>query len=344
MVDVYLDEKYIGKVDEPLAFVSRVRKERRSSRVSHLLNIMYDKHLDEVHIITDSGRARRPLIIVEDGKPKLTKSHIIQLSKQEITWDHLIEQGVIEYLDAAEEENCLVAMSEEELTKEHTHLEISSISILGFCTSLVPYANHGSSARLNRGSKTQKQSIGIYATNFPLRVDTDVSILHYPQVPITKSFTNDILQYEKHPSGQNITIAVMSYGGYNMQDSIILNQGSVERGLARSTFFRPYISEELKYSGGLTDEIAIPDKSVKGYRSEQDYKSLEKDGIVYTEAKVKADDVIIGKTSPPRFLGELEEFSIAASTRRENSVAIRHGEGGIVDMIILTENEEGNRL
>lgn len=83
---------------------------------------------------------------------------------------------------------------------------------------------------------------------------------------------------------------------------------------------------------------------MKGYRTEKEYKYLEEDGIVYPEAKLNAEDVIIGKTSPPRFLGELEEFSIAANIRRESSVTVKHGETGTVDAVIITENEEGNKL
>ena len=175
-------------------------------------------------------------------------------------------------------------------------------------------------------------------------MDTDLSFLHYPQRSIVSSFMHEIYNYSKHPAGQNIVIAMMSFQGYNMQDSIILNKGSVDRGLGRATYFRPYITEELRYSGGLTDEIGIPDKETKGYKSERDYRLLEKDGIVYTGAAVKEEEVIVGKASPPRFLGELEEFSIAANIRRESSTTIRHGEGGVVDMTVITENEEGNRI
>src|SRR4030042_801322 len=129
-----------------------------------------------------------------------------------------------------------------------------------------------------------------------------------------------------------------------MQDAIILNKGSIDRGLARSTYFRPYSVEELRYSGGLTDEVGIPDKETKGYRTEKEYSHLEDDGITYPEATLKEEEVIIGKTSPPRFLGELEEFSIAANVRRESSVTVKHGEKGVVDMVVVTENEEGNKL
>jgi len=99
--------------------------------------------------------------------------------------------------------------------------------------------------------------------------------------------------YEEHPSGQNMVVAIMCYDGYNMEDGVILNKGSVERGLARSTYFRPVSAEELRYSGGLIDEISVPDKDVKGYRSEHDYRFLEGDGIVYPEAKLQEGNVII---------------------------------------------------
>lgn len=342
MSDVFLNYKYLGKVDDGEEFVENIRDIRRKNELFSDVNVSYDVRADEVYIETCKGRVRRPLIVVKDGKSMLSEEHIKRLKKNKLSWSDLVEQGVIEYLDAAEEENAYIALCEDELSKEHTHLEISPIIMFGLCSSLVPYANYGQSSRLNRGQKTQKQSLGLYACNYPLRIDTDVSLLHYPQIPITGSFTKDVLK--KHPAGQNITIALMSYEGYNIQDAVILNKGSIERGLARSTYFRPYSVEELRYSGGLTDEICVPDKSVKGYRSEKDYRFLEEDGVVSVETRLKADDVVIGRTSPPRFLGDLEEFSLAANIRRETSVRIKQGEEGIVDMVVLTENEEGNRL
>ena len=342
--DVYMNEIFIGKVESPEDFVNKVKEERRNKKIPEELNIFYNDRINEVQIETSKGRARRPLIIVENGKQKLTDQHIEKIKEKTLSWKNLIQDGIIEYIDALEEENCLIALKEEDLTKDHTHLEISPITIIGLTTSQVPFSNFVQSARLNRGSKSQKQSLGLYASNYPIRIDTDVSILHYPQKPIVKSFTSEIGGQEDHPSGQNVVIALMSYEGYNMQDSLIINEGSIQRGLARSTYFRPYSAEELRYSGGLVDEIGVPDKEVKGYRSEEEYKLLEEDGIIYPEAKVTEEDVIISKTSPPRFLGEMEEFSIAANKRRESSLTIKHGENGIVDFVIVTENEEGNKL
>jgi DNA-directed RNA polymerase subunit B len=344
MVDVYLNEKFIGNIDNPKEFVNNVRKQRRENIVSKELNISYNEELNEVFIETTKGRLRRPLIIVENGSSKLTEDHIEKIKNKEIKWNDLLEEGIIEYVDAAEEENALVALYEKDLTKDHTHLEVSPVGILGVVTSMVPYSNFGSSSRLIRGSKIQKQALGMYATNFLLRTDTDASVLHYPQRPVVKTLMHNVFNYDEHPSGQNLTIAVMSYEGYNMQDSVILNKGSVQRGLGRSTFYHPFSLDEVRYSGGLMDEISIPDKEVKGYKAEKDYRYLEEDGIIYPEAKVGPEDVVIGRTSPPRFLSGMDEFNVAATTRRESSVSIGEGHQGIVDAVFLTENEEGNRL
>jgi DNA-directed RNA polymerase subunit B' len=342
--EVYLNGRFVGNVDNPRDFVDQVTGERKKGKIAGNLNVQYDDNANEIYIESSKGRARRPLIVVSDGQALLTEKHVQQLEKGEISWHDLVSQGVIEYLDAGEEENSLVAFHEGELTKDHTHLELTPLTMLGLTTSLVPYGNFNQSARLNAGSKNQKQALGFYAANFMLRMDMDVNLLYTPQVPLVKSLMHDISDYDKHPAGQNIVVAILAYEGYNMEDAIVLNKSSVERGLGRSTYFRPAIAEELRYSGGLTDKVSIPDKDVKGYKSERDYRFLEEDGIVYPEASVKEGDVVIGKTSPPRFLSSLDEYNLASNTRRESSVSLKHGEVGVVDFVLITENEEGNKL
>jgi len=344
MTDVYLNEQYRGTVDDAVAFIENFKDLRRKGSLPEDVNIFYDDVSKDIKIMSDTGRARRPLIIVKEGKSLLTEKHLQQLQADEITWTDMLRQGVIEYLDAAEEENALVAYDEEQLTPDHTHLEITKGSISGITTSLVPFAMHAPSSRVIIGSKNQKQALGFYAANYNLRMDMDANLLHYPQFPIVKTKIHDVTQYDEHPSGQNMIVAVMCYDGYNMEDGVILNRGSVERGLARSTYFRPLNAEELRYSGGLIDEVSVPDKDVKGYRSEHDYRFLEGDGIIYPEAKVDEGDVVIGRTSPPRFLSSLDEYNLSAVTRRESSLSLKHGEKGIADFVVITENVEGNKL
>lgn len=344
MAELYLNNKYVGDVDDPLIFVEQFKSERRRGAITENSNVYFNENANSIEVECCKGRARRPLIIVKDGIPLLTEKHLKQTEKNEITWNDLVQQGIIEFLDAAEEENAYVAFSEKDLTPEHTHMEITPMNMFGIATSLVPYANHSPPARINMGGKNQKQALGFYASNYLMRMDMDVNLLHYSQIPIVKTIMNDIYEDEKHPAGQNVIIAVMSFEGYNMEDSIILNRGSIDRGMGRSSYYRPSIAEELRYSGGIVDEISIPDKDVKGYKSEKDYRLLEKDGIIYPEAQVAEGDVMIGKTSPPRFLSNLDEYNLSAATRRESSIAVSHGERGIVDFVLLSENEEGNKL
>ncbi len=344
MGEVYINGRFVGNADDPKEFSKGFVEKRRKGEIPPEVNIFYDEKTSEVRIETLHGRLRRPLIVVKDGKPLLTEEHVKKLKNDELKWSDLVKQGVIEYLDAAEEENAYVAFFEHELTPEHTHLEIMPMSMMSLCTSLVPYANHDQSARLNAGSKNQKQALGIYATNFPIRMDMDTNILHYPQVPVVQTIMTGLSHYEKHPAGQNIVVAIMSWKGYNMEDAVVINKGSLERGFGRSTYYRPSVAEELRYPGGLTDNICIPDKDVKGYRSENAYKYLEEDGIISPEIRVKEDDALIGKTSPPRFLSSLDQFNISSSERRESSVAVKHGEEGTVDFVLLTENIEGNKF
>ena len=262
------------------------------------------------------------------------------LEQNQMKWADLIEQGIIEYIDAAEEENAFVALYENELTSGHTHLEVHPIDVLGVVTSLVTFANHDQGPRLLKGSKTNKQSLGIYAANYLLRVDTDVSILHYPQKPLVRSFIYDSLDI--YPAGQNIVVAIMPFEGYNLEDAVILNKSSVDMGMGRSTYFRPYSTTELQYAGGLKDEVLVPEKDVSGYRTEESYKYLEDDGVAYPEADMKSGDVVIGKVTPPKFLSEAKDLSIQA--KKEASSAIRQEERGTVDAVFITTDGEGNKV
>jgi DNA-directed RNA polymerase subunit B len=344
MTEVFLNSKYVGKVSNGKDYANQLITMRRSGKLHYSVNVLYDEKFDQVNIEAGSGRCIRPLVIAKDGKSLLTDAHVEQLEKNQLKWSDLVKQGVVEYLDSMEEESAIVTLKEANISNEDTHIDPSPIDIFGLTSSIVPFGNYNQGVRLTQGSKNQKQGVGFYAANFFARMDMDVNLLNYPQRPVVTTITNEILDLDKHPCGQNVVVAIMSYKGYNMEDAIVINQGSIDRGFGRSTYYRPVMSEELRYSGGLTDEISVPSKDVKGYRTEHDYRYLEEDGIIYPEALVEEGDVIIGKTSPPRFLSSLEEYNLATTSRRESSNALKHGEKGVVDFVMLTESEEGNKF
>jgi len=339
-VDVFYNGKFIGHAKDEKEFVKNIRENRRAGKLPIELSIRDDSYLESIFISTEIGRVLRPLVIVDNGIPRLKDEHISLLEQGKMNFSDLVKQGILEYLDAAEEENCLVSLKESSLTEEHTHLEIDEIDLLGLVTSLVPFGDHDQSSRLNRGSKTQKQALGLYAANFLCRLDTDVSVLHYPQRPLVRSFVYDTLNI--YPAGQNLVVAIMTYEGYNLDDSLVLNKASVQRGLARSTYFRPYTSTELNYAGGLRDSIEVPKKDVSGYRTEESYRYLEDDGVVFPEAALNEGEVVIGKVSPPKFLSEARDISIKA--QKENSSVIRQEEKGVIDSVFITNDSEGNKI
>lgn len=338
--DVFFNGRFIGFVEEGAAFAQKIRELRRQQVLPAEMSVRYDGLLHNVTMSTEVGRVLRPLVIVDRGNARLTDEHLILLGEGKLKWADLINQGIVEYIDAAEEENAFVALSDEVLTEEHSHLEIHPVDMFGLITSLVPFANHDQSSRLNRGSKTLKQSLGIYAANYLLRIDTDVSVLHYPQRPLVRSFIYDTL--EVYPAGQNIVVAIMPFEGYNVEDAVVLNRASVQRGVGRSTYFRPYSATELQYAGGLSDEICVPDKDVAGYRTEESYRFLEDDGVSFPEAELDSGDVVIGKVTPPKFLSEAKDLTIQA--KKEGSSSIRQGEKGVVDAVFITTDHEGNKV
>ncbi len=341
---VYINGKLVGFHPNGKELAENVRKKRRSNDLPMELNVAYYSDVDEVYINVDGGRARRPLIVVKDGKSLLTTKHIEELKKNKINWSDLIKDGVAEYLDAEEEENAYIAIDEEAINKETTHVETHPALILGVVSALAPYPEHNSAPRVTMASAMLKQALGVYQNNFNVRMDTQAHVMQYPQTPLALTKQGNIIGANRKPAGQNMVVAIMPFYGYNMEDAIILNKGSIERGIGRTTFYRTYTAEERRYPGGQKDRFELPKPEIQGYRGDDTYRFLGEDGVINPEAEVKGGEVLIGKTSPPRFLEEVGELSMIEEKRRENSVILRNGEDGTVDSVMITEAPTGNKL
>jgi DNA-directed RNA polymerase subunit B len=345
---VFVDGNIVGYCNNPEGLAREIKERRRRGEISTEVNIAYFSKTrgerDEVYVNCDEGRVRRPLIIVEKGVSRLQPEHVEKISSGEWSWEDLVRGAIIEYLDAEEEENSHIAISPAEVKPEHTHVEIATYTILGICASTIPYAEHNQSPRNSYQAAMAKQALGIYATNFHQRVDSRSHILHYPQVPLVETALMEMMGYKLRPSGQNCVVAVLSFEGYNMEDALIFNKASIERGLGRSTFYRIYEAECRQYLGGLKDKFIQPEPGTRGYRGEQYYRLLEPDGIISLESAVVGGDVLIGRISPPRFLEEYKEFEVKGPSMRDTSVDMRPSETGIVDAIFVTESGEGSKL
>jgi DNA-directed RNA polymerase subunit B len=344
---IFINGSLIGYYQDPSDLAYSLRSRRRIGEISSEINVAHLRTSggrEELYINCDEGRVRRPLIMVENGISNLQPEHIDKIRSGEWLWEDLVKNMLIEYIDAEEEENVYAALSLGEITSKHTHLELSAYTILGICASIIPYPEHNQSPRNSYEAAMAKQALGVYSTNFIYRVDSRSHILHYPQIPLVKTKPMEILGYSERPSGQNCLVAVMSFEGYNMEDALIFNKASIERGLGRSTFNRIYEAECRQYLGGLKDRFLIPEAGMRGFRGEQYYRLLEPDGVVSLEANAAGGDVLIGRTSPPRFLEEYKEFEVKGPSMRDTSIDVRQSEEGIVDAVFVTESREGNKL
>ena len=340
---VYLNGDLIGMHANGKELVQKLREKRRKGLLSSEVNIAYYEEENDVIVNCDCGRLRRPLAVVEKGKLLISKKDLDDLKEGKRKWIDLTNEGIVEYIDAEEEENTLIALKEKDITPDHTHMELDPMCILGIGSSLVPYPEHNSSPRITMGAGMGKQSLGFGASNYRIRPDTRGHLLHYPEAQLVQTHPVKYIRFTRRPAGQNFIVAVASFKGYNMEDALVMSKAGIERGLARSTFFRTYSSEEKRYPGGQEDHFEIPDPDCRGVRSDDTYINLGEDGLISPECDVKGTNVLVGKTSPPRFLEEPTDF-LTPQKRRETSVTVQHGEGGTVDKVMLSESVNGSRM
>ncbi len=352
---VYINGDLVGLHDDAPDLVRRIKERRRAGLLSNEVNVFHDLDTNSVMLNCDAGRVRRPLLVVENSKMRYNEEYQKDVAEGRLNWSDLVNEGVIEYIDAEEEENLFIAVDQSDLDfklgqmkqdptmPEITHVEIDPMIILGIGSSLVPYPEHNSSPRITMGAGMGKQSLGFGDANYRIRPDTRGHLLHYPQAPLVQTHATKYINFNERPAGQNFVVCVMSFHGYNMEDAIVMNKASIERGLGRSTFFRTYSTEERRYPGGQEDRFERPDPECRGVRPEEMYTYIEEDGLISPERPVSGGDVLIGKTSPPRFLEEPTDF-LTPQKRRETSVTVRHGEKGNVDTVMLTESVNGSRM
>ncbi len=237
---------------------------------------------------------------------------IIELTEGFRTFDDFLREGLIEYLDVNEENNSLIAVYEREIRAHTTHLEIDPLTILGVCAGLIPYPHHNQSPRNTYQCAMGKQAIGAIAYNQLNRIDTLLYLLVYPQKPLVKTRTIEMIQYDKVPAGQNAIVAVMSYSGYDIEDALVLNKASVDRGFGRCTVLRKYSASLKMYpnqsyplSLGSTYRVSV-DRIIpppadgpapkRGQRAKHDI--LDEDGIAAPGMPIQYGDVYINKQTP----------------------------------------------
>jgi len=348
---IFVDGKAVGYIEDGSQLANTLRILRRNGKIHPHIGIYYYSSLNanaakRLYISCNSGRVLRPLAIVKEGKSLMTSEIIEKINKKFLSWIDLIYMGIIELVDANEEENCFISIDLNSIDEHTTHVEIYPPSILGIGASVIPYPEHNQSPRNTYESAMAKQSLGFSTPLMNASTYVRQHFMLYPQTPVVSTKAINLLGLDDRPTGQNCVVAVLPFEGYNIEDAVVFNKSSVERGLARTFFYRVYEAEAKQYPGGMKDTFELPsaDENIRGFRGEKAYRLLEQDGAVMHEAIVSGGDILIGRTSPPRFIEEYKEFEVKGPYRRDTSIGVRPSENGVVDTVIMTQSVEGGKM
>lgn len=348
-VKVFINGAWIGVARDPVALYTKLKMQKRSGIINIYTSVVFDIGMKEIRMCTDAGRLVRPLLIVTKNQLHLTTSVVSGLKSKELTWDDLlcsckIDRSVVEYIDPEEQSYSLICMTPSALHTssmllKYTHCEIHPSTIFGLAGSCIPFSDHNQSPRNCYQCAQGKQAIGIYATNFEHRMDKTAYILNYPSRPLVDTRIMPILKFNNVPSGQNIIVAIMTHTGYNMEDSVLVNQGSIDRGLFLATIFHTEKDEDKQQTTGSDELRCKPDMArTKGLKF-GNYNKLNNMGVIPENTRVENRDVIIAKvvtikehrnnlTKPIKFEDQSKLFKTFENTTYiDKNYLDRNGEG-----------------
>jgi DNA-directed RNA polymerase II subunit RPB2 len=352
---MFLNGAWIGTV--PVADTMRtlelIRKAKRCGRIHIQTGITWKPSLREIWISTEAGRMLRPLFVAAALREIAadTTGRLAAEVEAMTNWERLVlwetpgGNNLIEYVDPGETENAYIAMTQEEVVsraeESFTHAEMHPSTALGTLASNIPFPDHNQSPRNSYQAAMGKQAMGMYALNYRDRFDALAHLACYPQVPFVSPFMSKFYGAQAMPSGQNIVVAIMTYTGYNQEDSIMINRAALDRGLFRSIFYRTYKDEERKnQSSGEEERFAKPDPALTKQMKNANYAKLGEDGFIPENTYVDTDDILIGKYVPLRVPTGMV-IPAGAKRFRDVSRTMRNNETGWVDRIFKNRNGEG---
>ena len=308
-VKVFVNGTWLGVTDTPMELYTELKDKKCRGIINIYTSVIFDYKTMEIRVCNDGGRLTRPVLRVKNNRAIMTPDIIRRVSSKELTWNDLltncrIPESVIEYIDPEEQNFAMIAMKSKNtylqdpsLKIQYTHCEIHPSTIFGVLASCIPFPEHNQAPRNTYQCAMSKQSIGIYSTNFDQRMDKTAYILTYPSRPLVDTRLMNFIKLNQIPSGQQIHVAIMTHTGYNQEDSVLINKGSIDRGLFMATI---YHTEKDEDNNIVRDEIirCKPNKQkTKGIKY-GNYEKLNSQGFIPENTKVENRDIIIAKIIP----------------------------------------------
>ena len=324
-VKVFINGAWVGISEKPVELYRDLKEKKSRGIINIYTSIVFDYKYMEIRVCNDGGRLTRPVLRVRDNRAIITKDIIQRVADKEITWNDLLtncklDESVIEYIDPEEQNYAMIAMKGKDPSKvsssadatpstildathrphyyrNYTHCEIHQSTIFGVLASCIPFPEHNQAPRNTYQCAMGKQAMGVYATNYDSRMDKTAYVLSYPSRPLVDTRLMNFIQINRIPSGCQIHVAIMTHTGYNQEDSLLINKGSIDRGLFSATIYHTEKDEDKNI---IRDEIirCKPDKTkTKGIKF-GNYDKLNSQGFIPENTLVENRDIIIAKILP----------------------------------------------
>ena len=310
---VFINGSWIGVSEDPLKLYNMLKDKKHRGIINIYVSIVFDYKRNEIRVCNDGGRISRPLLRIKNNNILVKKSMISDLNAGILTWDDLltnckIDDAIIEYVDPEEQSWSLIAVKPSDLTKtkgteeilKYTHCEIHPSTMFGILASCIPFPEHNQSPRNTYQSAQAKQAMGVYVTNYAERMDKTAYVLNYPARPMVDTRVMDMIHINKIPSGSNVVVAIMTHTGYNQEDSLLFNKGSIDRGLFQATIYHTEKDEDKQKINGDEEIRCKPDSSKTKGMKFANYNKVNSKGLIPENTLVENRDVIISKVTPIR--------------------------------------------
>jgi DNA-directed RNA polymerase II subunit RPB2 len=310
-VKVFINGSWIGISEDPGNLYSLLKDMKYKGIINIYTSIVFDYKLQEIRVCNDSGRITRPLLRVKDNNVLITKQIMEDLKDNKISWDDLltnckIDEAIIEYIDPEEQSFSMISTKPKNIIDKNdgnkiykfTHCEIHPSTIFGVVASCIPYPDHNQSPRNTYQCAQAKQAMGVYATNFNERMDKTAYVLSYPTRPLVDTRVMNLIKLNENPSGCNITVAIMTHTGYNQEDSLLVNKGSIDRGLLQITISHTEKDEDKQKINGDEEIRCKPDPAKTKGMKFGNYNKVNSKGVVPENTLIENRDIIIAKVTP----------------------------------------------
>ena len=348
-VRIFINGAWVGVSNNPQELYLEIKEKKYKGIINIYTSVIFDYKLMEIRVCNDGGRLSRPLLRVKNNKAILTQANVASLANNELKWNDLLTncilpESVIEYIDPAEQNFAMIAMKTKNTfihTKasmiNYTQCEIHPSTIFGILASCIPFPEHNQSPRNTYQCCVGKQAIGVYALNYDMRMDKTAFVLSYPSRPLVDTRLMNFIKLDQIPSGHQIHVAIMSHTGYNQEDSVLMNKGSIDRGLFMATIYHTEKDEDKNI---IRDEImrCNPDPNkTKGIKF-GNYSKLDSTGFIPENTLIENRDIIIAKIVP---IKENRNDPTKTIKYEDQSKTFRTSEKSYIDKNFTGRNGDG---